>query len=87
MSHYDYFDEKVQEGVEALVQSMVNEWQRLNPHEPDLQAEIASWGEEFLQHVQSHVPIRKRAFASNWPGSTGPRLRIMVDIPRYPDKI
>jgi hypothetical protein len=83
MLHHDYFEEKVQAGVDLLVQCLVKDWQSLNPHEPHLQENIHAWGAEFIEYVRKHAPIEKTAFATNSPYGSA-ELEIHLVIPRRP---
>lgn len=84
MSHADYFDEKIQAAVACVVGGLVSHWQNLNPHEPELQADLAFWGDEFLEYVRLHTPIPKQSFAKDGTGYGG-SLEIAVVIPRGAD--
>jgi hypothetical protein len=83
MSHYDHFEEGVQAGVASLVQCLVRDWQGLNPHEPELQANIAAWGKEFVEYVRKHVSVEKTGFATDSPYRSS-ELEIRLVIPRRP---
>jgi hypothetical protein len=82
MSNFDYFETKVQDGFGKVVQCLVEEWKKLNPHEPDLQKDIESYGQEILAYVRTHAPIPKKCFTIDNSNKQDP-IEIQFEISRY----
>lgn len=81
MESEDYFETKVLACVDLTIQCLVREWQSLQPHEPELRAQIQAWGAEFMEHFREHVPLAKPCFALNDPSKPGP-LKVSFELRR-----
>jgi hypothetical protein len=82
----DYFEEKIQLGMELLIEQLVDEWKNLNPHEPALQAEIEKWGVEFLNYARQHPPIKNKALFAFECHHSKPAIHVELKIPRAPQQ-